>query len=247
MKTDATLTYKALEAYALCPMRYELYRLGGPARPSVRRVDAARTLHAAVRRSLDECYRLGGPRHFPADRLLALFTKCFDGSAATDSREEEEYCRIGAQLLANYHADHLADDPHKVKVDARLKDEVDRFCFEARADRCEEAHDGRLTFVLYTTARRPPSENALQDDLQTAILQLLAQQTEGREAAVEVHALRKRKVLDATKPPEALARVRERAVGLAAAIAQATDYPAVRGRHCRWCHARGVCPKWATR
>lgn len=247
MKTDAALTHKALEAYALCPMRYELHRLGGPTRPSVQRVDAARTLHAAVRRSLDECYRLGGPRHFPAERLLALFTECFDGSAAADSREEEEYGRIGAQLLANYHADHLADDPCEVKVDARLKHEVGGFHFEARADRCEQAHNGQLIFVLYTTARRPPSANALQDDLQTAILQLLAQQIEGREVAVEVHALRKRKVLDATKPPEALAGVQDRALGLATAIARATDYPAIRGRHCRWCHARGVCPKWATR
>lgn len=247
MKIEAALTAKALESYSLCPMRYRLYRLGGPGHGRAHRLDAPRTLHAAMRRSLGECYRMGGPRHFPVDRLLETFTGCFDGSASADSREEEEYRATGRRLLAEYHADHVGDDPSRVEVDVRLEHQVEGYPFEARADRRERPEDGRVTLVLYTTARRPPGPGALREDLQTGLLQLLAGQAGKQEVSVEVHALRQRKTLEATKPPEVMEHLARRIVALAGAMTTATDYPAIRAPHCRWCHSRGVCPEWTRR
>ncbi len=244
MNPDLPITAKALEAYRLCPMKYRLYRLGGPVGAAARRVDAARALHAAIRQSLNQCYRMGGPRGFPVERLIEAFMDCFDGSASADTREEEEHRSTGARLLTEYHADHRGDPPAEVDVDVRLTAAIGGFSFEARADRCETSPDGLRTFVLYTTARRTPSENALQTDLQTAILQLVAQEAEGQEVAVELHALRKRRALKATKSPDVLDDLRNRITTLAAVIDEATEYPTVRARHCRWCHARGVCPEW---
>lgn len=245
MKLDQPLTAKALEAYRLCPMKYRLYRLGGPATAAARRVDAARALHAAIRQSLNQCYRMGGPQRVPVESLIEAFTDSFDGSASADSREEEEYRSTGVRLLTEYHEDHRGDPPAQVAVDVRLAAAIGGSPFEARADRRQYSADRPAAFVVYTTARRPASENALQADLQTAILQMLAQQAEGREVVVELHALRKRRSLDATKPPDVLDDLRQRVTALAAAVAEATDYPTVRARHCRWCHARGVCPEWA--
>jgi RecB family exonuclease len=225
-------------------MKYRLSRLSGPARSATRRMDAARALHAAIRQSLNQCYRMGGPRRVPVDKLIDVFMGCFDGSASADSREEEEHRTTGIRLLTEYHADHRSESPSEVAVDLRLRAEIGEYRFEARADRREVADDGHATLVIYTTARRPPSENALQSDLQTGILQMLGQQAEHAPIAVQVHALRKRGVLQATKPPDVLDDLRDRVRRLAAAISDATDYPTVRGRHCRWCHARAVCTEW---
>lgn len=244
MNLDPPLTAKALEAYRLCPMKYRLYRLGGSAGAAGRRVDAARALHAGIRQSLHQCYRAGGPQHVPVERLVAAFMDCFDGSASADSREEEEYRSTGVRLLTEYHADHRADPPAEVDVDVHLRAAIGGFPFEARADRRQRSESSPPTFVLYTTARRPPSEAALGNDLQTAILQLVAQDAEGRQVAVELHALRKRRTLNATKPSEVLDDLHNSVTALAAAIAGAAEYPTVRARHCRWCHARGVCPEW---
>jgi hypothetical protein len=244
VKLDLPLTAKALEAYRLCPMKYRLYRLGGPAGAAARRVDAARALHAGIRQSLHQCYRAGGPQHVSTEQLVAAFMECFDGGASADSREEEEYRSTGLRLLTEYHADHCADPPADVDVDVHLRAAIGRFCFEARADRREMSERVPPTFVVYTPARRPPSEAALNGDLQTAVLQLVAQEAEGRSVAVELHALRKRRTLDATKPSDVLDDLRKRVTALAAAIAEAAEYPTVRARHCRWCHARAVCPEW---
>jgi hypothetical protein len=245
VKPDLPFTAKALEAYHLCPMKYRLYRLGGATRGATRPMDAARALHAAIRESLHQCYRMGGPRRFPVDKLIEVFAGCFDGSASADSREEEEHRNTGVRLLTEYHADHRAESPAEVAVDVRLKEEVDGYTLEARADRREVADDGHPTLVIYTTARRPPSENGLQSDLQTGILQIIGEQVERTGVTVHVHALRKRRVLQATKPPDVLRDLGNRVTALASAISNATEYPTVRGRHCRWCHARAVCTEWA--
>jgi PD-(D/E)XK nuclease superfamily len=241
------LNAKTLEAYALCPMKYHLYRVGDPSHGMTRRIDAARALHAAVRRVLHDCYRAGGPQAAPAEALLEAFTGCFDGGACTDSREEDECREAGLDMLRHYHADHLADGTTEVTVDVALAGTIEGHDFEARADRREVRHDGRIAFLTYTTSRRPPTEGPLEEDLHTGALQLLGEQAEGRPVTIEVHALRTRRVLIATKPAGPLADVRARIVALAAAVTEAERFAATRGRHCRWCHVRSVCPEWRGR
>ncbi len=245
MTTNLPFTAKALDAYGLCPMKYRLYRLGDPSRGLTRRVDAARALHAAVRRCLDDCYRAGGPRAVPVERLAEAFLACFDGQACADSREEDECRAAGLDMLRYYHADHLDDEITDVRVEIVLAGAIGDHPFEARADRREVRAEGRIVFVLHTSARRPPTEGPLEQDLPTGVLQLLGEQTEGRPVTVEVHALRARRVLIATKTADLLAEARRRIIALAAAVRQAESFPAARGRHCRWCHARSVCPEWA--
>jgi len=247
MRADRPFTAKMLEAYGLCPMKCRLYPLGDPSRGVARRVDAARALHAAVKRALDDCYRVGGPPALPSERLLEVFRSCFDGKACADSREEDECREAGVVMLRNYHADHVDDDVASVEVDVALAGRIEDHPFQARAERREVRPDGRIVFVLYTTARRPPTEGVLEQDLRTGVLQLLGEQAEGRPVTIEVHALRTRRTLIATKPADPLEEVRRRLVALATAVTEAEAFPTVRGRHCRWCHARGVCPEWGRR
>jgi RecB family exonuclease len=245
--SEEPLTAKVLEAYSLCPMKCRLYHLGDPSHGMARRVDAARALHAAVKRALDECYRAGGPRAAPVARLAESFVACFEGRACADSREEEEYRAAGLGMLRDYHGDHLGDEATGVTVDVLLRGELEGRPFQAQADRREVRADGRLVYLRYTTARRPPTESALEADLQTGLLQLLAQQAEGRPVTIEVHALRTRRTLLATKPADPLEAARLQILALARAVREAQDFPTVRSRHCRWCHARGVCPAWSRR
>jgi RecB family exonuclease len=247
MRSDRPFTARMLEAYGLCPMKWRLYRLGDPSRGVARRVDAARALHAAVKRALDECYRVGGPALLPSERLLEAFLACFDGKACADSREEDEHRQAGLVMLRGYHEDHVADEVASVEVEVTLAGPIGEHPFEARADRREVRPDGRIVFVLYTTARRPATEGTLERDLQTGVLQLLGEQREGRPVTIEVHALRTRRALIATKPADPLEEVRRHLVALATAATEAEEFPTVRGRHCRWCHARGVCPEWDRR
>ena len=243
-RTDP-LTASLIEAFILCPMKYRLYRLGGAEGGMTRRVDAARALHAAVKHCLDECYRGGGPREWPVERLQAEFTRSLNGAACADSREEDECRETGLRLLAEYHADHLEDEVSAVRADVALQGRLGDREWRASADRREARSDGSVAYILYSTARQPPSRSSMGADLRTGILQLLAEQAEGRPVEVEIHALRKRRVIDATKRPDELAATEQRTTQLAASARSMTDPPALKGRHCRWCHVRSVCPKWA--
>ena len=232
-----------LEAFAQCPMKFGLYRVGHSAGTGARRVGAARALHTAAVRALDECYRLGGPSRVAVGQLTARFIDAFDGRACSDSREEEEYRTAGIQALLRYHADRAGDEAASVDVDVTLRAELGGGLFDSHANRREARPDGSVAFIIYTTARQPLTEGPLQDDLKTAVLQLVAERAEGRPVEVEVHALRKRQVLDATKPPDVLAAGHDRLVALADAALAAERHVAIRGKHCRWCHVRGVCPE----
>jgi hypothetical protein len=244
---EPTFTPSLLEALRLCPMKFRLYRLGGEEAGITRRVDAARALHAAVKHCLDECYRMGGPTECPEHLLHQEFTSSFDGGACADSREEDECRSTGLRLLSEYHADHLGDRADGVRVDVTVEGRIAESQCRAHADRREGRPDGSIAYILYTTARKPPTPGSLADDLRTGMLQLLAEGAEGRPVEIELHALRKRRVIDATKTPDELAATEHRVAQLAA-LAQAPDDPlAVKGRHCRWCHVRAVCPQWVKR
>ncbi|MBM3472628.1 MAG: PD-(D/E)XK nuclease family protein [Armatimonadetes bacterium] len=245
MNDNEPLTASLIEAFVLCPMKYRLYRLGGPQGGMTRRVDAARALHAAVKHCLDECYRAGGLREWPVERLHEEFARSFNGAACADSREEEECRATGLRLLAEYGADHVADEATDVRVDLTVEGRLGDPAWRANADRRETRADGSVAYVLYSTARQPPSPGSLSEDLRTGVLQLLAEQLEGRPVEVEIHALRKRRIIDATKRPDELTAIEERATQLAASARSLVDPPALKGRHCRWCHVRSVCPKWA--
>ena len=245
MSGEQPLTASLIEAFVLCPMKYRLYRLGGPQGGMTRRVDAARALHAAVKHCLDECYRSGGPQEWPVERLHEEFTKSFNGAACADSREEEDCRTTGLRLLAEYHADHLADRAAEVRVDLTVEGRLGDVPWRAKADRRETRADESVAYVLYSTARQPPSPGSLSEDLRTGVLQVLAEQAEGRPVEIEIHALRKRRVIDATKRPDELTATERRAIQLATSARSTTDPPALKGRHCRWCHVRSVCPKWA--
>jgi len=244
---EPPLTAALLEAFVLCPMKFRLYRLGNAQSGVTRRVEGARALHAAVKHCLDECYRAGGPGGYPVQRLLEDFTRSFDGRACADSREEEEQRATGLRILAEYHADHLGDALCDLRVDVALEGPIDAWTWRAQADRREARPDGSVAYVMYSTARRPPSPGALAEDLRTGVLQLLAEGAEGRPVEVEVHALRSRRVLDATKRPDQLAALTQRLRETATSATALADPPALRGRHCRWCHARSICPQWSTR
>ncbi|MGQ9730588.1 MAG: RecB family exonuclease [Candidatus Zipacnadales bacterium] len=244
MNSDPSFTAAMLEALDLCPMKYYLYAFGD-AGGATRRVDAARALHAAVKHCLDECYRHGGPRHYSVERLQEEFQRSFEGTACVDSREEDEYRQVGLRILADYHADHCEDIFDGLLVDVALQGEIAGVRLRAWADRREGRSDGSIAYIQYTTGRRPPTTSSLQEDLRTGTLQLLAEQREGRPVEVEVHALRQRRILDATKPPDALASVETRICELSSRARNMRNPPALKGRHCRWCHVRSVCPAWA--
>ena len=245
--SNLVLSSSLLEAYSLCPLKYRLYRLGDPEAGVTRRVDAARALHAAVKHCLDECYRLGGPRAYPVERLEEEFRSSFDGGACADTRQEEECRREGLRLLADYHADHLEEAAEGVRVDQALEGHLGGARLTARVDRREMRPDGSCVQILYTTSRQPPTPGAVREDLRIGLLQLVAEQVEGRPVEVELHALRHRRSIDVTQTPASLAVVEQRATALIASIERTTDFPALRGPHCRWCHAKSACPKWSRR
>jgi hypothetical protein len=225
-------------------MKYRLYRVGHSTTGEARHVDAARALHAAVKHALDECYRMGGPAEFPLDRLRERFIDAFDGTACADSREEDECRDAGTSIVERYHAARIEDLPLVAEVDVPIRGEIGGWLFDAHANRREERTDDSIAFIILTTARRPPTEGPSQDDLRTGILQLVAEDREHRPVEVELHALRSGRVYDATKPPRELEGIVDRVSALAQVINETPSDAAVRGKHCRWCHARGVCPEW---
>ena len=99
------LTARNLQDFELCPQKYLLSLsvalaearqfIGGPA-----------TLQWAVRGTLIDCYRRGGPQQLSRPNLLDLFEQHWKGELCADSLEESQLHSRGIRLLTDYHQAH---------------------------------------------------------------------------------------------------------------------------------------------
>ena len=239
------LTARNLADFVLCPQRcllsffttraQERRFIGGPA-----------ALHRALRSTLVETYRSGGPPQVSEAALLPLFEPSWEGELCADSLEEERLHSEGVAMLQAYHQMHKDEPNQAIASDLRLTGELDGYSFVAVADRVDRADDGTVTLLRYNSSRRPPSPGQLAEDLSAGLLLLLGQ-THFRDSVCRtaVYALRPGRLVVAAIGCSQLATLRDRLVNIAEAVRGAQQFPTDVGRHCRWCRSRAQCPAWA--
>ncbi|MGD9495271.1 MAG: PD-(D/E)XK nuclease family protein [Armatimonadota bacterium] len=238
---ERPLTARNLADFTLCPHKFllswfvsreETRRfLGGPA-----------TLHQAVRQALVDCYRLGGPREMPLERLVASFEESWDGSACADSLEEEQLHAQGTKMLRDYHAAQRERAAAVVDADVRMEIALGDHSFVAVADAVLREDDGGINALRWLTTRRPPSLGELAQSPAWALLYACVREHfPGEDVSVTMYSLRRGSGHRVRFAADELQPLLRRLTRVADRIRVATDFPPVTGEHCRWCRARGRC------
>ena len=237
------LTARNLADYALCPQKF-LLSFFVSRHASERFQGGSAALHGAARAALTECYRQGGPRSVPPERLLELFKQHWEGRLCADSLEEEQLQRQGQEMMRRYHQDHAAETAPTVGLDLRMEADLGEHRFVAVVDRAFQEDGEPLTLVRYKTTRQVPGPGGLAKDVSLALLLLVGEAHFEEAAQAAVYALRPGKLVVAELGQAERRAWGEQFVQQATAVRRARDYPTVVGRHCSVCRCRSLCPYW---
>jgi hypothetical protein len=235
-------TARAIMDWYDCPMKFMLSHFVSRAE-SRRFIGGAAALHQAVRDSLIECYRRGGPGEVAAEALEGIFAERWDGSLCADSLEEERLAARGRKMLAEYHA-RRADEPCEViATDERLEMEADGHGFVAVADVVLREGDGGLNALRWLTTRKPPGLEELAQSTSWALLFMAARERwPDEDLSVTMYSLRRQAGHRIRYEEHQLKPLLRRLTRAAGRIRVATEFPARTGPQCRWCRARARCP-----
>jgi hypothetical protein len=249
------LTARLLEDYAVCARKFllsffvsreEEHRFrGGPA-----------ALHQAVRQALLDCYNQGGPAACEPQTLLDGFEAHWQGELCADTLEEEQLHEQGRRMLADYHADHCADEIEVLATDQRLEATLGDQAFVAVADvvlqprgagvpsaTLSAVEGPALQVIRFITSRRPASEDELAEDLSAQLLWLLAREHYD-DPHILYYALRQRRAREVVLDPDRAAYLRRDLASRAARLYREREFTPVKGPYCRWCRVRNRCPLW---
>jgi len=243
---DRALTARQLSDFAECPHKFLLSHfvdrqatrrfLGGPA-----------VLHHALRGAITELYREGMSPEGAERSLQELFEGLWEGDLCADTMEEESLRRQGLQILSDFAADWVVDNPTALHADLSLDGEVDSVKFAAVADLVfrPENEGGPLRVIRAISSRRPPTRAELAQDISAGLLLLLAGEHFAPQVVeVSYYCLRPRKLRGVDMTTEQLDYLRRDLVSRVARIRRERRFAPRKGKYCRWCRARGWCEIW---
>jgi len=240
------LTARNLRDFELCPQKYLLSLSVAP--PEARQfIGGPAALQSAIRGTLIDCYRRGGPQQISHQDLVALFEQHWKGELCADSLEESQLHSRGAKMLTDYYQTHHQTPNQTIAGDLRLVGEIAGHDFVAVADRVDRDEAGMITLLRYKTSASPPGPGTLGKDLSAGLLLLLGvSHYQPQPCQTAIYALRPQRVIVADIDPDQRQRLREQIIALADEVHSAQDFPTQKGQHCRWCRSRAQCPAWAS-
>lgn len=243
---DRPFTARNIADYRQCPRKF-LLSWFVPREETRRFLGGPATLHQALRQALVDCHRLGGPAQVSLERLKTTFEDAWDGSACADSLEEERLHAQGLRMLHEFHETRSATSGGRsadvVEVDLRMEIELGEHRFVAVADAvlCED--DGGINGVRWLSTRRPPSQRELFESPGWVLLfACMREHFPDEDVSVTMYSLRRGSGHRVRYRQEELEPLLRSLTRVADRMRVDTEFPAVTGKHCRWCRARGRCP-----
>ena len=240
------LTARNLRDFELCPQKYLLSLSVAPAEAR-QFIGGPAALQWAVRGTLIDCYRRGGPQQISQPSLLDLFEQHWEGELCADSLEERQLHSRGIRLLTDYYQAHHQAPNQTIAGDLRLTAEIAGHDFAAVADRVDRDESGVITLLRYKTSASPPGPGTLAKDISAGLLLLLgADHYQPQTCQTAIYALRPQRLIVADIDADQRQRLREQIITLADEVQSTQDFLTQEGQHCRWCRSRAQCPAWAS-
>ncbi len=240
------MTARNLRDFELCPQKYLLSLAVAPAEAR-QFIGGPAVLQWAMRGTVIDCYRRGGPQQISQPSLLDLFEQHWQGELCADSLEESQLHSRGIRMLTDYYQTHHEAPNQTIAVDLRLTAEIAGHDFVAVADCINRDDSGIVTLLRYKTSASPPGPGMLAKDISAGLLLLLgSQHYPSEQCQTAIYALRPQRLTVADIDADQRRRLREQIIGLAEELHSAQDFPTQKGQHCRWCRSRTQCPAWAS-
>lgn len=242
------LSYTAVDTYQSCPLKYKFREIDRISEPKSKEAIFGTLIHAVLKYV-----------HTPAtlaptlDQALDYFSKGWNSEVYENELEERAAFTQGVKIIQNYFEKNNPADYTIVDLESRFaielgNEEIGKHIVSGVIDRIDKTKDG-YEIIDYKTARKMPSQDKVDHDLQLSIYLKAFLKRYPAEAArldtitVSLYYLKHGVKLSSTRTREQLEVVEKNILDVIAAIEEKKFDPLL-SPLCDWCGYQKICPLW---
>lgn len=242
------ISYSSVGTYQNCPLKYKYQHIDRIPEPKSKEAVFGTLIHAVMKYI-----------HTPStlsptlDQALDYFAKGWNSEVYEDELEERAAFSQGVTMIQNYLAHTKPADYAIVDLESRFaieigNEETGRHIISGIIDRIDKTADG-YEIIDYKTARKMPSQDKVDNDLQLSIYLKAFLARYPKETAhlenitVSLYYLKHGVKLSSTRTREQLEQVDTLVLNVIKAIEEAKFEP-ILSPLCDWCGYQKICPLW---
>jgi putative RecB family exonuclease len=243
MKTS----YSALDTFLTCPLKYKFSQIDRIKTPKSKEQVFGTLIHGTMK-----LIHTPGIISPTLEQALDFFSKNWNAEVFTDEIEERSAFSQGVAMLQDYYK---KNDISKINIidlesyfQIEVKDETENHIVSGIIDRIDKTEEG-YEIIDYKTARKLPSQEKVDNDLQlsiylTSFLRRYPKEAENLDKVrVSLYYLKHGVKLSSKRTLEQVKQSEELMINLINQIKMSKFEPKISGL-CDWCGYRNICPMW---
>ena len=244
------ISYSALETFKRCPLKFKFQYIDKIKTPKSKEAAFGTLLHSALK-ILHEPGLI-----IPTEEdILKFISDNWDAAYYSSEQESAMAFAQAIKIMKEYYAKNYPADfnvlaletPFEVPIQIRQELHL----ITGKIDRVDKTADGALEVIDYKTAKKMPSQEAVDKDLQLAVYHLgvanrwpsLTQ--EGRGLKTSLYFLKHGEKLSTTRTPQDLAATKASVIKdfeIISRAAKEAKFPPTPNALCDWCEFQKSCP-----
>ncbi len=242
------ISYSGLEAYKNCPLKYRFQYIDRIREPKSKEQVFGTIVHSVLR-----YIHTPGPAQPSLDAALNHFSQIWNSDLYDDEVTERTAFSQGVKIISDYYAKNDPNDFTIVDLESRFALEIGdestgKHIIAGTIDRIDATPDG-FEIIDYKTARKMPSQEKVDNDLQLSIylrafLDRYPKETEHLDRiTVSLYYLRHGVKLSSMRTREQLADLDRQFLEIIAHI-DAGEFEPILTPLCDYCGFQRLCPFW---
>lgn len=248
-------SYSSLNTYKTCPLKFKHETIDKIPAPKSKEAFVGGLVHKALHFMFTK-----SPLFPTLDEVINFFHKLWNQKKEKDSWEEEEeliYQKEGIDILKKFYKSNPPWNFHVVDLESRFEvliedpRENEPHILAGIIDRVDKLNDGSYEIIDYKTAKRMPSQDIVDNDLQMSIynLGILKRWPHliNQKIKLTLHFLKHDEKISTYRSPESLNKTKQEIIKSIYEIKERlrnNDFPPTPSALCDWCGYRKICPAW---
>ncbi len=239
------ISYSSLDSFKNCPAKYKFSEID--------KIKTSKSKEAALGTIIHESLRM---LHNPSnaikpseDNFLRFFAEKWDKNLYTDPAEEAAFFDLGVRMLKDYYKKNFSLKFDIVDLETRFEtpiaDSAETHKIVGKIDRIDKIGEGQFEIIDYKTAKKLPSQDQVNDNLQLAVyhLGLINRWPHLKNAAIKVslYFLKHNEKLSTTRGEKNIKETEEKILDIISEIKKSKFEPNPNPL-CDWCEFMEYCP-----
>jgi len=243
-------SYSALDTYKTCPLKYKYQQIDKIKTPKNKEAIFGTVIHSALK------FMFKRDPLYPAfNEVINFFSEKWQEQKKEkiewSEEEQDVYYNDGLDLLKKFYAKNQPWNFNVVDLESRFETPLENHILTGIIDRIDKPNEDTYEIIDYKTARRMPSQETLDRDLQMSIYHLgLIRRwphLENRKIKLSLYFLKHGEKISTIRDEQSLQETKRSVLSIIKEIekrSKNSDFSPTSGPLCDWCGYKPTCPIW---